>query len=1173
MTNDKELFSGSRPGETPSSKTLSERGGKSSGGIPTYYGTTLPVFHRNISVEPEEKKYENPLRSGRDEVSQTHQPLSASAMVGIPSITDLPHSRIVDNLSARATLPYLGMSPAVINRVSAETAMALSANVGNTRHVRRELIGRQVECQNKFQALSNAPGSEEVRPPLVKFKHGRPVGRKEQRREHDHFEKKRAKHQGQRMQRAVNNVTDGSGALLSQHRAQRKEPEAKVCVVSAPVPTTVKVDTDTIPMFADVAGGEVKEEAEMLSIGDEDWSQPIDKHRVPVHGMEGSRIPPKLVEPVEPEALDNLEVNMIENRDLRCVNVRMTKYQFDYLSFLGMWNDSPLSSAGHIYAEQYGLNLCQSQITIELPSTLVNELKAFWVNRRRDADLKEFNLSVVRCRKLCSELILTSEQYVQAVYYAPVIAYKESWEVQQQVGRVVADDYWQVIREPKWTTKLREFYTLAKAGVVGTFSKTLLITILALVLSTCALVSFLLYAAVNSNTNPHLAQFPMFMLFQAGICAPLWEEAFKRIHPWAKHALIWSEACLYVATGASIHTRILCALLHYWWASMEYRRGVFFHGAWNIYWISMYIDFGSQPLTICDRPDCVAAVLSGTAPVVFALVNSFCKAPKELKPTAKVRFVESEDKRLRKKEAEQCNGHVAQLAFDTGSYKPIVFASNAHNEKQALDARVLAETPVPEGFYCGCNKRRKHADYKECKNARFKRLDDYTTFVKTNLKQLIDIHGVQPLDFEEYLAGSNASPSVKKQLREAKNRLDAEGIDCYSKLTRTQLHQFTMRKSFVKVENNLYQTEAGEKEKAPRLIQGATAEFIVLVGPWIAALQKRLKRKWHKKNFLCFTSGVSAKNLGTYSDRPGWNILEDDVSAWDTSIRKQLCELEVWLCEQFGAPRAVVDLMTANIMTHGVTMHGWKYKVEGTRKSGDPFTSLFNSVHNALLHLFIYCDSGVSLNKAKKVLAMLIQGDDNLLLHKLKCAINWVREMRRLGFKSQGIPRKSLDEAEFCSGRFYCTKEGYSYGPKPGKLLAKFGYVVNPPPKTSRLGLMRGIALGLKRQVSFIPPLKSVVDRVLRLTTGVQAEYLAEWQKREAHKCWWSHELETTDEVMHQLYVQYQWGPTIQKSWDATLSKIQFDDKLDTPEARILFDRDTSGPQVIFGGFTTSIAA
>jgi hypothetical protein len=109
--------------------------------------------------------------------------------------------------------------------------------------------------------------------------------------------------------------------------------------------------------------------------------------------------------------------------------------------------------------------------------------------------------------------------------------------------------------------------------------------------------------------------------------------------------------------------------------------------------------------------------------------------------------------------------------------------------------------------------------------------------------------------------------------------------------------------------------------------------------------------------------------------------------------------------------------------------------------------------------------------------------------------------------------------------------------------------------------------------VSFIPPLKSMVDRVLTLTDGVKAEYLAEWQKREAHKSQCSRELETTDEVMHQLYVQYQWGPTLQKCWDATLNKMQFDDKLDTPEARILFDRDTSGPQVIFGGFTTSIAA
>lgn len=1205
------LFSGSRPGETPSLKTFSEpplcwklddndfvdRSSFGSMSSPVI-GSPAKEVRRETgqisrdgpSMKELDEKYDESAKSGRDAVVQPvlgfKLQVKRKGRAGA-AIIDPTQQQIVDNAV---------VGEGVDSQLARQMAENYYQQIVSRRFEQRRPALAQVAVHNRFSVLPDEPGVKERLVPLVKYKWGKPVGRSEQqasravqRHEHEHFLGKRAKHQEQRITQAVSRVTSVSGSLLPTHHIAKREPEVKVSVIAA--------ETTSVSGKVDLGDKELPRGNQELVIGDDDWSESfISRRHMLVHGMDGSRVPPlRLVEHVEPPVPDNLEVNLIDNRDLRTINVKMAKYKYDHLSFLGVWNDTPLSSSGQIYADHYGLHLAQSLNEIELPSTLVSELMGFWVNRRRDSDLKEFNLSVIRCRKLCSEMILTAEQYRTALYYAPMIAYKDSWDAQQEVSRLVTGDYWQVLRQPIAVTKFVEFCKLGG----GSWIKW---------------IAFLL-APASAGAVAALVRLPVDTV-NCVFVAPVMEEWLKRRGNVWKHASIWFEFLCYVKLYglSSIPMRLAVVVMHYLAAHLSMRNGVILHTIWNICacihnarksGASMLDYVKLVPGLLCYGAGCVrflfgvflrsgwsamkesafspgqaailpaiTAVLSGTATATYNLVNSNCSAPKELKPTARVKLVVSEDRRLRQKDADQLTGNVAELAFNTGSYKPTAYAPNLHNEKQALDARVLAETPVPEGFYCGClHRHKKHTTYSQCKNARFKRLDDYVNFAMGNLHKLIDIHGVVPLSIDEYLEGSHASPPVKKLLRETYDRLTVEGIDCHTKLTRAQLHLWTMRKSFVKVENNLYQTEAGVKDKAPRLIQGATPEFIVLVGPWIAALQKRLKKRWNKHNPLCFTSGLSAKDLGTFADRPGWKIIEDDVSAWDTSIRKQLCEMEVFMCKSFGAPIAVLDLMTANISTHGITMHGWKYKVEGTRKSGDPFTSLFNSVHNALLHLFIYCEIGVPLQQALKEVAMIVAGDDNLLLHRWTVHINWVYEMRRLGFKSEGILRKSLDEAEFCSGRFYCTDQGYYYGPKPGKVLAKFGYVINPPLNATRFGLMRGIALGLERQVCFIPPLKSMVDRVLQITEKVEAEYLSPWLTREAHKVLSDEIAGTTDDIMHALLVQYQWGPTLQKQWERTLAGLSFGDVLCSAEARQLFDRDTSGPQVVFGGFRTAIAA
>jgi hypothetical protein len=498
-------------------------------------------------------------------------------------------------------------------------------------------------------------------------------------------------------------------------------------------------------------------------------------------------------------------------------------------------------------------------------------------------------------------------------------------------------------------------------------------------------------------------------------------------------------------------------------------------------------------------------------------------------------------------------GKHVEMAFDTNGYRPTCFASNEHNELQALKTRVLCGTQEPVNLEFDVRG-------KPTRNT----IDVCVDWAKTNHSRLFPkMHKVQSVPFKLYLERSNASPSVKRILQKTHDRLVAEGIDEFSALTDAQLYQWTKRSSFVKVENDLYSSPLGMKHKAPRLIQGAEPEFICLVGPWIMALQDLMKRRWGSKNPIVFTSGVTARKAAEVVTSAHGRWLEDDLAKFDATIRKEWCEYEVWLCRQFGAPRATVELMSANIKTHGSTHHGWRYKCQGTRKSGDPYTSVMNSVINGISHVYLYCSwTGKTVESLKgSDFVMLVQGDDNCMRHPELVSFPWAEGMATLGFESEAIYRDRREDVEFCSSRIYEGEGGVTFGPKPGRVLAKLGYVINPPQGVSRESLVRGIALGLQTTSSFLPPLKSVIDRLLQLTEGHTAWY--ERKQFEAFSRSSTVPL-TSVEVMSSLNRHYDWDYGTQSAFQRRIDKMGFGDSY-SPVTTLLLDRDCGGWQQIFG--------
>jgi len=431
--------------------------------------------------------------------------------------------------------------------------------------------------------------------------------------------------------------------------------------------------------------------------------------------------------------------------------------------------------------------------------------------------------------------------------------------------------------------------------------------------------------------------------------------------------------------------------------------------------------------------------------------------------------------------------------------------------------------------------------------------------------------------FETYIKNSNASPRVKDMLIKAREELLAQGIDENSYLTKEQLHKWTSRKSFVKADENvLYRSPYHSKQKSCRLIQGAQPEFIVLVAPWIMSLQTYIKKKWNINNYIVFTSGVTNDEAGNCitNGLDAWLILEDDIGTFDASICLELCNLELWICKYYHAPKAVRSLVKANMYTHGGAYGGFKYKVKGTRKSGDPFTSLFNSMLNAFFHVYIYSrEKNISVKKTKLQLKMLVQGDDNFMRH-LGPKVDFVGGMLRLGFKSEAIYRTELYQAEFCSSRLYKTDVGWVFGPKPGRVLSKFGLFINPPKELSKNVLLRGAALGLYKQCYFIPPIKSYLDMVLRRTSGTiipetVKPHLRHYLNNVTGNMPWrmsgpNELIKETPEIMLSLHEQYGWDYTCQNLFDKFINTISFGTILSHPLLQLLADRDTDGTRFLF---------
>lgn len=271
-------------------------------------------------------------------------------------------------------------------------------------------------------------------------------------------------------------------------------------------------------------------------------------------------------------------------------------------------------------------------------------------------------------------------------------------------------------------------------------------------------------------------------------------------------------------------------------------------------------------------------------------------------------------------------------------FVPTVMAQNVRNQMSAINNRMLAPAP-----------------YDNAQMLRFR------SWVLANMDHLFphseEHRATHPTAFEEW---SERFPyHTRLNLIRAKARLET------SALTDNMIFK---RGMFVKVEKGKPATETGGEDYDPRGIQSATDEYNVLVGPFIHAVSKVIKKMWNQNHFLIYTSGMSAEALGALfatmrREIPRMCVIEDDASRWDKSMGSPHLDLCIEIMRHFGSDdlpgwgqyRNLTEVLRRGMRASGHSSLEVFYKLLAMMKSGDAFTSLWNSLVNALMHCYIYC--------------------------------------------------------------------------------------------------------------------------------------------------------------------------------------------------------------------------
>lgn len=294
---------------------------------------------------------------------------------------------------------------------------------------------------------------------------------------------------------------------------------------------------------------------------------------------------------------------------------------------------------------------------------------------------------------------------------------------------------------------------------------------------------------------------------------------------------------------------------------------------------------------------------------------------------------------------------------------------------------------------------------------------------------------------------------------------------------------------FVKMEAYVARTWDAWK---PRIIQCRKSPLQILIGSFFYAIYKWLLMTFGKKHKDSFATSMTALELGSrlLLMFGRGRVFEGDASNFDGSVSEVCLKVEKYLLRHIVPynPSWLKDLLKGWTKTSGASK-GVRYSCSWGRRSGDMWTSAFNTLLNILISNFAWGET----------VEGVYNGDDNFICVKHHASLPLAMERYAgLGFKMEIFERKHWRDVTFCSGRFYMTNRGVKWGLLPFRQLAKFGVNFHNHSVKVHKRLLLGNALSMLPIAGHVPVFGVFLRSIVNSARGIKPSFVdgkrEEWQ-------------------------------------------------------------------------------
>jgi hypothetical protein len=219
---------------------------------------------------------------------------------------------------------------------------------------------------------------------------------------------------------------------------------------------------------------------------------------------------------------------------------------------------------------------------------------------------------------------------------------------------------------------------------------------------------------------------------------------------------------------------------------------------------------------------------------------------------------------------------------------------------------------------------------------------------------------------------------------------------------------------------------------------------------------------------------MDAVSIGAWAAarNPDGDHIPEDYELYDTTQNASSQETSFITMWRWGHDSEVIDHMRHNVATYGTTLHGGKYSGPPSVHSGDATTTCNNTngsgVHKSYA---ITRTTGLTPKQLrrppyKQPYSVIVGGDDTLHIKQPHLPLIDPKYEQSLGLHPEYEPLCKIADSTFLSALFIPVDvDGVptvALLPKPGRILARFGWSLIPPQKQNYLSYIRGNVLGLR---------------------------------------------------------------------------------------------------------------